>query len=302
MTLNKILVICGATASGKSGLAVECAKIMNSEIISADSQLVYKGLDVGTAKPTEKEMQGIKHHMIDVVEPVCGYSVSEYAQAATPIADRLLSENKTPIICGGTGFYINSVLFDLSYGQVAADAEVRKKYEEILNTRGKEYLFELLKSTDKETAEKLHYNDVKRVVRALEIYEVSGRRKSQIIDSYKPKYNYVAVAVDYPREELYERINLRVDEMLKNGLVEEVKGLLKNGIDEKFQCMQAIGYKEVLQYLRNGDKESTMRDIIKQNTRHYAKRQITFFKKLPKIIWLEPSRATAEKVTGLLYE
>ncbi len=302
MTLNKILVICGATASGKSGLAVECAKIMNSEIISADSQLVYKGLDVGTAKPTEKEMQGIKHHMIDVVEPVCGYSVSEYAQAATPIADRLLSENKTPIICGGTGFYINSVLFDLSYGQVAADAEVRKKYEEILNTRGKEYLFELLKSTDKETAEKLHYNDVKRVVRALEIYEVSGRRKSQIIDSYKPKYNYVAVAVDYPREELYERINLRVDEMLKNGLVEEVKGLLKNGIDEKFQCMQAIGYKEVLQCLRNGDKESTMRDIIKQNTRHYAKRQITFFKKLPKIIWLEPSRATAEKVTGLLYE
>lgn len=302
MTLNKILVICGATASGKSGLAVECAKIMNSEIISADSQLVYKGLDVGTAKPTEKEMQGIKHHMIDVVEPVCGYSVSEYAQAATPIADRLLSENKTPIICGGTGFYINSVLFDLSYGQVAADAEVRKKYEEILNTRGKEYLFELLKSTDKETAEKLHYNDVKRVVRALEIYEVSGRRKSQIIDSYKPKYNYVAVAVDYPREELYERINLRVDEMLKNGLVEEVKGLLKNGIDEKFQCMQAIGYKEVLQCLRNGDKESTMRDIIKQNTRHYAKRQITFFKKLPKIIWLEQSRATAEKVTGLLYE
>lgn len=302
MTLNKILVICGATASGKSGLAVECAKIMNSEIISADSQLVYKGLDVGTAKPTEKEMQGIKHHMIDVVEPVCSYSVSEYAQAATPIADRLLSENKTPIICGGTGFYINSVLFDLSYGQVAADAEVRKKYEEILNTRGKEYLFELLKSTDKETAEKLHCNDVKRVVRALEIYEVSGRRKSQIIDSYKPKCNYVAVAVDYPREELYERINLRVDEMLKNGLVEEVKGLLKNGIDEKFQCMQAIGYKEVLQCLRNGDKESTMRDIIKQNTRHYAKRQITFFKKLPKIIWLEPSRANAEKVTGLLYE
>lgn len=302
MTLNKILVICGSTASGKSRLAVECAKKLNSEIISADSQLVYKGLDVGTAKPTINERQGIKHYMIDVVEPVCGYSVSEYAQRATRIADMLLSENKTPIICGGTGFYINSVLFDLSYGQTAADVQVRKKYEELLNTRGKEYLYELLKSTDRETAEKLHCNDVKRVVRALEIYEVSGRRKSQIIDSFKPKYDYVAIALAYPREELYERINLRVDEMFKNGLVEEVKGLLKMGIDEKFQCMQAIGYKEVLQCLRNGDNESTMRDIIKQNTRRYAKRQITFFKKLPNLIWLEPDRATAEMVTGLLYE
>lgn len=300
--MNKLLVICGATASGKSGLAVECALKLNSEVISADSQLVYKGLNVGTAKPTAEEMRGVKHHMIDVVTPNCGYSVSEYTQAATPIVNRLLEENKTPIICGGTGFYINSILFDLSYGQTAADGEIRKKYETLLKERGKEYLYELLKQSDYQTAEKLHCNDVKRVVRALEIYEVSGKRKSEIADSFKPKYDYVAVAINYPREELYERINQRVDKMFESGLVEEVKSLLKSGIDEKYQCMQAIGYKEVLHCLKNGDNESTMRDIIKQNTRHYAKRQITFFKKLQRLIWLDPNEAKAEKIAELLNE
>lgn len=300
--MNKLLVICGATASGKSGLAVECALKLKSEVISADSQLVYKGLDIGTAKPDLREMRGVKHHMIDVVEPDCGYSVSEYAQAATPIVEGLLKKNKTPIICGGTGFYINSLLFDLSYGKTAADSGVRDKYEALLKERGKEYVYGLLKEADAPTAEKLHCNDVKRVVRALEIYEVSGKRKSQLADPFKPKYNYAAVAINYPRDELYERINLRVDKMFENGLVEEVKGLLNSGINEKHQCMQAIGYKEVLQCLKNGNNESTMRDIIKQNTRRYAKRQITFFKKLQGVIWLDPENATAEKVTEILYE
>ena len=298
--MNKVLVICGATATGKSGLAVDCALNLNSEVISADSQLVYKGLNIGTAKPTAKEMRGVKHHMISVVEPFASYSVSDYSQAATPILDVLLTENKPPIICGGTGFYINSLLFDLSYGNTAANFEIRQKYEELLNIHGKEYLYELLKQTDESTAQKLHYNDVKRVIRALEIYEVSGKMKSEISDTLKPKYDYVAVAINYPREELYERINLRVDEMFDRGLVDEVKGLIDSGVDENCQCMQAIGYKEVLSGLKNGDKESTMRDVIKQNTRHYAKRQITFFKKLQGVIWLESKDATCEKVSELL--
>lgn len=298
--MNKVFVICGATATGKSGLAVDCALKLNSEVISADSQLVYKGLNIGTAKPTVAEMRGVKHHMIDVVEPTASYSVSDYAQAATPILDGLLNENKTPIICGGTGFYINSLLFDLSYGNTAANLEIRQKYEELLKTHGKEYLYGLLKQTDETTAQKLHVNDVKRVVRALEIYEVSGKMKSEISDTLKPKYEYVAVAVNYPREQLYERINSRVDDMFDRGLVDEVKGLIDSGVEENCQCMQAIGYKEVLFGLKNGDKESTMRDIIKQNTRHYAKRQITFFKKLQGIIWLEPKDATCEKVSELL--
>ncbi|MDE5721249.1 MAG: tRNA (adenosine(37)-N6)-dimethylallyltransferase MiaA [Clostridia bacterium] len=298
--MNKILVICGATATGKSRLAVECALKLNSEVISADSQLVYKGLNIGTAKPTITEMRGIKHHMIDVVEPYANYSVSDYAQVATPVLDGLLYQNKTPVICGGTGFYINSLLFDLSYGNTAANLEVRQKYDGLLKTHGKEYLYELLKRTDIKTAQKLHCNDVKRVIRALEIYEISGRMKSEISDTLKPKYRYTAVAINYPREELYERINLRVDEMFDSGLIEEVKGLINSGIDENCQSMQAIGYKEVLFGLKNGDMESTMRDKIKQNTRHYAKRQITFFKKLQGIVWLNSDEATAEKVLEII--
>jgi tRNA dimethylallyltransferase len=298
--LKKLLIICGATASGKTKLAIECAKKLNTEVISADSQLIYRGLNIGTAKPTIEEMQGVRHHLIDVVSPEQNFSVSDYESKAKPIVDRLLSEDKTPIICGGTGFYINSILYNLSYGNVEADSKVREKYENILKEKGKEYLFELLKMVDGETAEKLHTNDVKRVIRALEIYEVSGKKKSEQNDTLQPRYNFFAVAVDYPREELYERINYRVDKMFDDGLVEEVEKLLSCEINENYQCMQAIGYKEVIQCLKNGDNQSTMRDIIKQNTRHYAKRQLTFFKKLQGIVWLKPEDATTEKVLELL--
>ncbi len=298
--MHKVLVICGPTASGKTSLAINCAEYLKTEIISADSQLVYKGLNIGTAKPTAKEMQGIIHRMIDVAEPLGNFSVFDYERAAEPIVKELLSQNKTPIICGGTGFYINSLLFDFAYGNAGANRVIRDKYNRLLEERGKEYIYALLMEVDAETAEKLHVNDMKRVIRALEIYEASGIKKSAQHDRLIPKYDYLAVAVDYPRDELYRRIDLRVDEMFERGLVEEVKNLLAGGVDENCQCMQAIGYKEVVNCLKNGDNESTMRNIIKQNTRHYAKRQITFFKKLPGIIWLEPKKATAENVLGLL--
>ncbi len=300
--MNKVLVICGATASGKTSLAVECAKKLNTEVISADSQLIYKGLNVGTAKPTAEEMCGVKHHMIDIVEPTESFNVGNYRETALPIMKKLLSENKIPVICGGTGFYINSLLFDFSYGNIEGSEEVRRRYAEFLDQNGKEALFERLKEIDPETAEKLHVNDVKRVIRALEIYELSGKRKSEQHDNMVSAFDYLAVAINFKREELYDRINKRVDTMLENGLVEEVEGLLSRGIDEKYQCMQAIGYKEVLACLKNGNLHSTMSGIIKQNTRHYAKRQIVFFKKLPNIVWLEPEQATAEYITELLNE
>lgn len=297
--MGKLLIICGATASGKTALAVNCAQKLDTEIISADSQLIYKGLDIGTAKPTISERGGIVHHMIDIIEPRERFSVFDYAERAMAIVDKLLSEGKTPIICGGTGFYINSLLFALAYGNAGADKAIREKYNRLLEVKGKEYIYDLLKQVDEETAEKLHVNDTKRVIRALEIYEASGIKKSAQHDRLIPKYEYVAVAVNYPREELYRRIDRRVDEMFERGLVEEVKSLLNGGIDENCQCMQAIGYKEVVNCLKNGDNESTMRDIIKLNTRHYAKRQITFFKKLPNIHWLEPECATAESIMEL---
>ncbi len=297
--MGKLLIICGATASGKTALAVNCAQKLDTEIISADSQLIYKGLDIGTAKPTISERGGIIHHMIDIIEPWEGFSVFDYAERATAIVDKLLSEGKTPIICGGTGFYINSLLFDLAYGNAGADKSIREKYNRLLEENGKKYIYGLLKQVDEETAEKLHVNDTKRVIRALEIYEASGIKKSAQHDRLIPKYEYIAVAINYPREELYRRIDRRVGEMFERGLVDEVENLLKRGINENCQCMQAIGYKEVVNCLKNGDNESTMRDIIKLNTRHYAKRQITFFKKLPNIHWLEPECATAERIMEL---
>lgn len=296
----QVLVICGATATGKTALAVSCAKLLNSAVISADSQLVYKGLDIGTAKPSEEEKLGVPHYMIDVAEPFAEYSVSDYREAALPIVEKMVSEGKIPVICGGTGFYINSLLFDLSYGKVAAAPEVREKYEKLAEERGKEYVYDILKQTDPAAAEKLHPNDLKRVIRALEIFEAGGVKKSEINDGQKARFDYVAVAIDYPREELYERINLRVDKMFEVGLVEEVSSLLSRGIDENCRCMQAIGYKEVIECLKNGLSQSTMRDIIKQNTRRYAKRQITFFKKLPNLINLSANQAIAEKVIEIL--
>ena len=299
---QKVLVICGPTASGKTRLAVDCALKFNTEIISADSQLIYKGLTIGTAKPSEEEMRGVKHHMIDVVEPTESFSVSDYSKMALPVLESLHLQGKMPIICGGTGFYINSLLFDFGYGNAAADESIREKYAEFLKKNGKDMLFKRLKEVDPETAEKLHPNDTKRVIRALEIYEVSGNKKSAQTDELTPKYEFLAVAINYPREELYNRIDNLVDEMFNAGLVEEVQRLLKYGVDINCQSMQAIGYKEVVSGLNNGDLRSTMSDIIKKNTRHYAKRQITFFKKMPNLMWLDPKDATAEKVAEILNE
>ena len=298
--MKKILVICGATATGKTALAAGCAGLLGSEVISADSQLIYKQLNIGTAKPTEEEMMGVPHHMIDVVDPRQNFSVSDYRRLAKPITDSLIECGKIPVVCGGTGFYIKSLLFDYSYGNASGDAAVREKYDKIFKDRGKEYLYGLLKQADAASAERIHPNDVKRVVRALEIFEVSGKKKSDISDGRNALYDYLAVAVDYPRAELYDRIDRRVDAMFESGLVDEVKALLAEGVDINCQSMQAIGYKEVIEGLQNGYSQCTMRDIIKQNTRHYAKRQLTFFKKLPGIIWLDKEEARADAIVKLL--
>ena len=294
----KALVVCGATASGKTALAVECAKRLNGEVVSFDSQIVYRKLNIGTAKPTVEERQSVVHHMIDVVEPTEKFSVSDFEKMALPIVEDVFARGKVPVLCGGTGFYLNALLYQSSFGGTPADESVRKKYERLVETESVEAVHERLKAVDPESAEKLHPNDVKRVVRALEIYELTGRKKSAQHDEMIPRFPFTAVAFDFPREELYARIERRVDAMLEQGLVEEVQELLASGVAENAQCMQAIGYKEVVDFLKNGGLRSTMSDIIKQNTRNYAKRQLTFFKRTQNLHWITPKdiSSAAEEV------
>ena len=287
--MKKLIVICGATASGKTALAVECAKRFDGEVISCDALLVYRGLNIGTAKPTAEEMAEIPHHLIDVADPREKFSVHDFETLALPIVEEILARGKTPVLCGGTGFYMNALLFRSGFGHVAADEAVRSRYEDIAREKGKEALHELLRTCDPESADRLHPNDVKRVVRALEIFELTGTKKSAQADSREPRYPYEAFALDYPREELYERIARRTQAMLDAGLVDEVRGLLAAGVPEDAQCMQGIGYKEVVECLKNNDLQSTMFNIILKNTRNYAKRQLTFFKKMPNLHWLQPS-------------
>ena len=293
--MKKLLVICGATASGKTSLAVECAKWLNGEVISCDALLVYRGLNIGTAKPTREEMGGIEHHLIDVADPTDGFTVHDFERLALDAVADISARGKVPVLCGGTGFYLNAVLFQSGFGNAAADEGVRAKYNAIAAEKGKEYLHGLLQEVDAESAAILHPNDVKRVVRALEIYELTGKKKSDQQDGRVPRFPYEAFAFDYPREVLYERIDRRAAQMFEEGLVEEVRGLLAS-VPENAQCMQAIGYKEVVEGLKNGDNQSTMRDIVQKNTRNYAKRQLTFFKKLPNLHWLTPSDAAVEEV------
>ena len=290
----KALVISGPTASGKTALSVECAKRLNGEIVSADALLVYKGLNIGTAKPSKGEMGGIPHYMIDVVAPTESFSASDYERLALPILEDIIARGKVPVLVGGTSFYLDALLYKRTLGGAPADEAVRKKYEAIFEREGKEALFSLLQEIDPASAEVLHPNDKKRVIRALEIYELTGKRKSEQHDERIPRLPVLAVGVDYPREALYARIDARVDEMIKSGLVEEVEGLLKSGIPENAQCMQGIGYKEVVEILKNSDLHSTMpdkinamSDMIKKNTRNYAKRQLTYLRKR-NVVWLAP--------------
>ncbi len=297
---KKVLVICGATATGKTALAVACAKAFGGEVVSADSMLIYRGLNIGTAKPTSEERQSVPHHLIDVVSPLESFSVCDYEAAALPILEKLLQDGKLPIVCGGTGFYIQSLLYKSQFGNIGANAQLRAYYEKLAEERGREYLHAVLREKDPESAEKLHYNDVKRVIRALEIYDTTGKAKSLQCDLPVPRFDFCAVSIGYPREALYARIDARVEKMFSDGLEREVRRLLESGVPETAQCMQGIGYKEIAEGLRVGASEAEMMALVQKNTRRYAKRQKTFFKRMQNHTTLLPSEATAAHVEMLL--
>lgn len=284
-----LLIIAGPTAVGKSGLAINLAKKLNTEIISCDSAQVYKYMDIGTAKPTHIERSEIKHHLIDYVEPNEEYSAVRYKNDCNEVIKQL-SQKKVPLLCGGTGMYFNSVLYEMNFGNAYKSEAVRNELTAIGKTDGALYLYNMLKEIDSVTAEKLHPNDTLRIIRAIEIYKVSGIKKSDLKQDYKKlkRYKYLFVVLNTDRAKLYELINKRVDLMIESGLIAEVKKLKDMGY-ENCKSMQAIGYKEIIKYLNGGCNLSKAIQDIKQFSRNYAKRQLTWFKSVEDAVWYDIS-------------
>lgn len=299
--MNPIICIAGPTASGKTALAVELAKELNGEVVSCDSMQVYKRMDIGTAKPTMEEMQGIPHHMIDVAEPDEDFSVSRYCSMAAPIVDDIVARGKTAIIAGGTGLYMDSLIRGNAFAPFPSTG-VRERLEAQADSEGMEAMLSRLSSIDPEAAARLHLSDRKRIIRALEVYLETGQtitehnRKTQLIP---PKYSPLWLGLDFDdRAELYRRIDLRVDLMLEMGLISEIQGLLASGIPPKCTAMQAIGYKEFVSALHGEETIAQAAEEVKKSSRHYAKRQLTWFRRNPKLHWL--NRQTGQKNEEIL--
>ena len=290
MDKPKVIVICGPTASGKTALSIELAKKINGEIISSDSMQIYKHMDIGTAKPSKEEMQGIKHYMLGFVEPDQRYSVAEFKKDAEMKIEEILAKGKTPIIVGGTGLYVDSLIYGIEYQDIQLDEQYRELLEKRVEDEGLEILYNEAKNIDPLAMEKISRNDKKRILRVLEIYKATGKTKTeQEIESKKNgvKYDYRVFAINMDREVLYERINKRVDIMIEQGLIQEVEQLLER-YDNFPTAMQGLGYKEVVEYLQGEISREEMVEKIKMETRRYAKRQITWFKKNKQTIWIGP--------------
>ena len=298
----EVYVIGGPTASGKSKLAVELAKKNNGEIISADSMQIYKEMNIGTAKITKEEMQGIKHYLIDIVSPNERYSVSNFKNDAELAIEEILKKGKTPIIVGGTGLYIDSLIYGIEFQDEEIDTEYREKLNKIAENEGLEKLYNKAKEIDPEAMKKISINDKKRIIRVLEIYHKTGKTKTkQEIESRKKelKYNFKVFAIDMYREKLYSRIEKRVDMMVDEGLIGEVKGILEK-YNQFPTAMQGLGYKETVEYLQNKISKEEMIEKIKKETRHYAKRQLTWFRKNKTTIWLDGEKEPEENVKLIL--
>lgn len=298
MKKHKVVVICGPTASGKTSLSIELAKKIDGEIISCDSMQIYKDMNIGTAKVTKTEMQGIKHYLIDIISPEERYSVADYKKAAEKAIIEILEKGKTPIIVGGTGLYVDALIYGIEYPNIEFNEKYRKQLENRVETEGLETLYEEAKKIDKQAVQKISSNDQKRILRILEIYHATGKNKTQQeAESRKNevKYDYKVFAINMDREILYNRINKRVDIMMENGLIDEVKQIKKKY--NKFPtAMQGLGYKEVVEYLENKISKDEMVEKIKQESRRYAKRQLTWFRKNKENIWLDGMTSIEENI------
>ena len=303
MQKQKVIIIGGPTASGKTALSIELAKKIGGEIVSADSMQIYKEMNIGTAKPDKEEMQGIKHYMLDFLSPDKNYSVANYKKDAKKAIKEILEKGKIPIVVGGTGLYIDSLIYEIEYVDTETDFEYRKELESKVEKEGLEKLYEEAKKIDPEAMKKISINDQKRIMRVLEIFKQTGKTKTELDrESRKePEYDYKMFAIDMQRDILYERINKRVDIMLEKGLIEEVENIYKK-YNEFPTSMQALGYKEVVEYLENEITKEEMIEKIKQESRRYAKRQLTWFRKNKETIWLDGQEKVEKNIDIILEE
>ena len=293
-----LIILTGPTAAGKTSLSIELAKSIGGEIISADSMQVYKKIDIGTAKIRPEEMQGVPHYLIDELDPSEEFNVVAFVEKSKEAMKKIYAAGHIPIIVGGTGFYIQALLYDIDFSQHEDKESYRKELEQLATEKGKEYLYEILKKKDPEYATITHCNNVKKVIRALEYYKETGKKLSEHNEEQRQKespYNFAYFVLYHDREELYDRINRRVDLMMEDGLLFEVESLIKEGYTKNLVSMQGLGYKEFFDYF---DGRMTLEDTvdkIKKDTRHFAKRQLTWFRREKEVIWLNKKEYEQEK-------
>jgi len=285
----KLLIILGPTAVGKTALSIEAAKVLAGEIISADSMQVYKGMNIGTAKPGKKEFSQILHHLIDIILPSKEWSVADFIERANELIPRIIKRGSLPIIVGGTGLYLNAFLEGFEFPIIPANKVLREALEKEAQKLGSETLHKRLKKVDKKAAEKINPNDLKRIIRALEVYEQTGKPISKL-QKKRPatkKYNIKIIGLNMDRKKLYKRIEERVDNMIKAGLIDEVKRLIDAGYSKNLPSMQALGYKEAIGYLEGKYGKEEMIKLLKKNTRNFARRQLVWFRRLKDVKWLD---------------
>ena len=293
-----LIILTGPTAAGKTSLSIELAKSIGGEIISADSMQVYKKMDIGTAKIRPEEMQGVPHYLIDELDPSEEFNVVAFVEKSKEAMKKIYAAGHIPIIVGGTGFYIQALLYDIDFSQHEDKESYRKELEQLAKEKGKEYLYEILKKKDPEYSKITHCNNVKKVIRALEYYKETGKKLSEHNEEQRQKespYNFAYFVLYHDREELYDRINRRVDLMMEEGLLFEVESLIKEGYTKNLVSMQGLGYKEFFDYF---DGRMTLEDTvdkIKKDTRHFAKRQLTWFRREKEVIWLNKKEYEQEK-------
>ena len=293
MEKKPLIILTGPTAVGKTQASIGLAKAIGGEIISADSMQVYKSMDIGSAKITTEEMDGVPHYLVDVLEPDEEFHVVRFQTMAKEALQKIYANGKIPIVVGGTGFYIQALLYDIDFTESTEDSAFRKQLEEIALKEGSEYLHAMLQKVDPKAAEEIHANNVKRVIRALEFYEQTGLKISEHNEKERQKespYNFCYFVLTDERSVLYERINARVDLMLKKGLIDEVRALKERGYTKDMVSMQGLGYKEILDYLNGELSLEEAIYILKRDTRHFAKRQLTWFRREREVTWIEKNK------------